>query len=111
MLPGKVVAQTENAGVYAYIESGTGDYNGKYILKFTNYAIEGGTQIDISTKEAPSLSAYRSSLVKVSFRIARIEAGGAITSADKAVYNLAGQRVGNDYKGIVIIGGKKILRW
>lgn len=26
------------------------------------------------------------------------------------VYNLAGQRVGKDYKGIVIIGGKKVLR-
>ena len=27
-----------------------------------------------------------------------------------AVYNLAGQRVGNDYKGIVIVNGKKYLR-
>lgn len=42
--------------------------------------------------------------------IARIEADGTFTNADKAAYNLAGQRVGNDYKGIVIIGGKKILR-
>lgn len=27
-----------------------------------------------------------------------------------AIYNLAGQKVGNDYKGIVIINGKKVLR-
>ena len=25
-------------------------------------------------------------------------------------YNLAGQRVGNDYKGIVVVNGKKYLR-
>ncbi len=41
--------------------------------------------------------------------IARIEADGTIADTGKA-YNLAGQRVGNGYKGIVIIGGKKILR-
>lgn len=31
------------------------------------------------------------------------------TTVSSSVYNLSGQRVGNDYKGIVIINGKKIL--
>lgn len=33
-----------------------------------------------------------------------------IDFANEAAYNLAGQRVGNDYKGIVIVNGKKYLR-
>lgn len=32
------------------------------------------------------------------------------SSHDGKAYNLAGQRVGPDYKGIVIVGGKKVLR-
>lgn len=32
-----------------------------------------------------------------------------ISLGDKA-YNLAGQRVGTDYKGVVIVGGKKVVR-
>lgn len=31
-------------------------------------------------------------------------------SANKALYNLAGQRVGNDYKGVVICNGKKYVK-
>ncbi len=31
-------------------------------------------------------------------------------AANNAIYNLAGQRVGKDYKGIVIINGKKMLQ-
>lgn len=34
--------------------------------------------------------------------------GGSLTEAP--AYNLAGQRVGKDYKGIVIINGRKVLR-
>ena len=29
---------------------------------------------------------------------------------DGKMYNLAGQRVGNDYKGIVIVNGKKYIK-
>ena len=29
---------------------------------------------------------------------------------NNAVYNLAGQKVGNDYKGIVIVNGKKFMQ-
>lgn len=35
---------------------------------------------------------------------------GEPVNVDQPAYNLAGQRVGKDYKGIVIVGGKKILR-
>ena len=31
-------------------------------------------------------------------------------NADRAIYNLSGQRVGDSYKGVVIINGKKVLR-
>ena len=31
-------------------------------------------------------------------------------ATDGAVYNLAGQKVGNDFKGIVIKNGKKMLQ-
>ena len=41
--------------------------------------------------------------------IGSIDADGAVTGVGE-VYNLAGQRVGKDYKGIVIVYGKKYLR-
>ncbi len=41
--------------------------------------------------------------------IGSIDADGAVTGVGE-VYNLAGQRVGKDYKGIVIVNGKKYLR-
>jgi hypothetical protein len=31
-------------------------------------------------------------------------------AADKALYNLAGQKVNNNYKGVVIMNGKKVLK-
>ena len=34
----------------------------------------------------------------------------ADVNADESIYNLSGQKVGKDYKGIVIQGGKKILK-
>ncbi len=34
----------------------------------------------------------------------------AVQAQDGAAYNLAGQRVGKDYKGVVIINGKKVVR-
>lgn len=40
--------------------------------------------------------------------ISAIDAAPALNN--RAAYNLAGQRVGNDYKGIVIVGGRKILQ-
>lgn len=36
--------------------------------------------------------------------------GTPVGQPDGPVYNLSGQRVGNDYKGIVIINGRKVLR-
>ncbi len=34
----------------------------------------------------------------------------AVTNTSAPAYNLAGQRVGKDYKGIIVVDGKKILR-
>ncbi len=43
--------------------------------------------------------------------VTRIDAiDGKPVSTDGAVYNLSGQRVGDDYKGIVIVNGRKVLR-
>jgi hypothetical protein len=41
--------------------------------------------------------------------VAAIETVVTEKSADDAVYNLNGQRVGNDHKGLVIKNGKKYL--
>jgi hypothetical protein len=32
-----------------------------------------------------------------------------VNAADGVIYNLAGQKVSADYKGVVIINGKKVL--
>lgn len=42
--------------------------------------------------------------------IGAIKGTKANVQSNAAVYNLAGQRVGKDYKGVVIINGKKVLR-
>lgn len=43
--------------------------------------------------------------------VTRIDAiDGKPVSTDGSVYNLSGQRVGDDYKGIVIVNGRKVLR-
>ena len=34
----------------------------------------------------------------------------AVVTTDGIRYNLAGQKVGNDYKGIVIMNGKKFMQ-
>ena len=34
----------------------------------------------------------------------------AAVKADGAIYNLAGQKVGKDYKGLVIMNGKKFVQ-
>ena len=45
---------------------------------------------------------------EVEFDIVKIIA--AVTKANAATYNLAGQRVGKDYEGIVICNGKKFKK-
>lgn len=38
-----------------------------------------------------------------------IDGGNALTESGSPKYNLAGQRVGNGYKGVVIVNGKKMI--
>ena len=42
--------------------------------------------------------------------IVGVEADGETNWDNAAIYNLAGQRVGKGYKGVVIVNGKKMLR-
>ena len=46
----------------------------------------------------------------ISLNTSSIDVVAAGTAADGIVYNLSGQRVGPDYKGIVIVGGRKYIR-
>ena len=39
-----------------------------------------------------------------------VEAIKTIVKTDGVMYNLAGQKVGKDYKGIVIMNGKKYMQ-
>ena len=48
------------------------------------------------------------SITPVTTGINGVEASAA--DADAPVYNIAGQRVGKDYKGLVIVNGKKIMK-
>lgn len=49
-------------------------------------------------------------LSAISLNTTAMTMAAADTPADAAAYNLAGQRVDSDYKGIVIVRGKKIVR-
>lgn len=61
------------------------------------------------------VSGYNATLTKVTMKnvdataIRTIAADEAVKT-DDAMYNLAGQRVGKDYKGIVVVKGKKLMR-
>ena len=89
---------------------GTGDdriqvYNGFYIEDYTVAAATGvnvkgiivryNDQYQIQPIEVPSTSTGIGSV------------NAATSNANAPIYNLAGQRVGNDYKGVVIQNGKK----
>ena len=49
-------------------------------------------------------------LSNIAQNAASVGAVPANIPADGAIYNLAGQRVGADYKGIVIVNGKKYVK-
>ena len=42
--------------------------------------------------------------------IAEVQTGHQ-TATQGIIYNLQGQRVGRDYKGVVISNGKKYIKW
>ncbi|GEM_PF-1712283 len=61
---------------------------------------DGGVCIYKSDEQPPTLSDFTSAIVSVT----------ADRLSDKKMYNLSGQQVGKDYKGIVIQGGKKFCK-
>ena len=69
--------------------------DGDVINNLTGVIIVYNTQIEIAPTEAP-----------VATGIDTIKAD----VADATIYNLAGQKVGKDYKGIVIVNGKKFMQ-
>jgi hypothetical protein len=48
--------------------------------------------------------------IEAYFTSTGIEDVRTATQRDAAAYNLAGQRVGENHQGLVIIGGKKYIR-
>ncbi|WP_155941934.1 hypothetical protein [Prevotella sp. AGR2160] len=59
------------------------------------------------------LSGFNATLTKITVKngsTTAIRSMKADRTAKGAMYNLAGQRVGKDYKGIVIVNGKKLMR-
>ncbi len=101
-----------DAGKYYYVLSYVGGEEGFYHYTGSK-AIPAGKAF-FETDEALSTSSadYMSIIFgddEPSGETTRINAVN-IDLANEAAYNLAGQRVGNDYKGIVIVNGKKYLR-
>ena len=88
---------------------------GKYII-YNNKLCEAGSDVTIGqyrayidlskVDEATSRGANFMGFDDVSTGIESIQA----ENCDKVMYNLQGQRVTNGQKGLVIVGGKKVLR-
>lgn len=90
--------------VYAF-----GTLNGKSGFKLVTDGIKipakkGYLELTGATAAKPTFFAFDG----IGTGISHIEADAAFQNA--AIYNLAGQRVDKSYKGVVIIGGKKMLR-
>lgn len=90
--------------VYAF-----GTLNGKSGFKLVTDGIKipakkGYLELTGATAAKPTFFAFDG----IGTGISHIEADAAFQNA--AIYNLAGQRVDKSYKGLVIIGGKKMLR-
>lgn len=75
------------------------DPNRRVISRFDS-CYDGDVCIYKSDEMPPTLSDFTSAIESVT----------ADRLSDRKMYNLSGQQVGKDYKGIVIQGGKKICR-
>lgn len=90
--------------IYAF-----GTLNGKSGFKLVNNGIKipakkGYLQLTGTNAAKPTFFAFDG----IGTGISHIEADADLENA--AMYNLAGQRVGKSYKGVVIVNGKKMLR-
>lgn len=82
-----------------YTATGNTDANGNLSLKF-NIASTNVSWLAFQHVKYEAATATGISSVK----------GEGTAVADGAAYNLAGQRVGKNYKGVVIVNGKKVIR-
>ncbi len=100
-----VASAGDNSGEYNYVLSNNGDV--------INFYLANGKTVDTNKAYLKNINP---TAVSAKFFL---PTGGEETDGINAVstavengvrYNLAGQRVGNDYKGIVIVNGKKYVR-
>lgn len=98
----KAVYDDENGKWVTAEEGSRASANGAYI-DITKLAIVTATDNDVTMDIDADLSSAATG-------IEAIHSSKFIIQNSDAVYNLAGQRVGNDYKGIVIVNGKKVIR-
>ena len=81
----------------------------------TNYVLVGGEFCPFTgTATVPANKAYLSVAASAASLALQFDDATAISTVEKTIatgktFNLNGQAVGNDYKGIVIINGKKVL--
>lgn len=98
--------ETVNTTTY-YLQSGDAKIvainNGKNLNK-----IEEGTEIEVVGVVNTNNNAYQVKLIKNAVDPTGIENVVAVKASD-VKFNLAGQRVNSAYKGVVIVGGKKMI--
>jgi len=95
-----------------------GKYN--YVLKKGNDGVVGFYQVNNNEYKVRANTAYLATSYDAASSGAKLFIGLDGETAVEAVaaevlptgtaYNLQGQRVGNDYKGVVIVNGKKVIR-
>jgi hypothetical protein len=102
--------QNGSQGVGLYYADATADTPGNGQTAFTNGAKKAYLKLEKNAGGANIKSyIFGEGAEYEDFGATAIESVGAAKVADDAIYNLAGQKVGADYKGIVIKNGKKYI--
>lgn len=102
--------QNGSKGVGLYYADATSDNPGTGKASFTNAAKKAYLVLTKNAGGAQIKSyIFGEGAEYEDFGATAIESVGAAKVADDAIYNLAGQKVGADYKGIVIKNGKKYI--
>ena len=99
---GEDIVKNSLAGVVTFTDAAAGDFNGKFI-------VPEGAEVPASVTAGDSrwtLTAEEATPTGIS----SIENGQLTIDNDAPAYNLAGQKVGKNYKGIVIKNGKKYIQ-
>lgn len=102
----QILAQTANGDLYSQEQPGAN----KIELSFDGKDVANVTQIALQTNSPATIKISRIYLLpKVNTGIASPKAD-IRADGNPATYNLAGQKVNAQYKGIVIQNGKKIIK-